>query len=187
MFNFLCFLIFAGGGLFQKEVSMFFPVVDGIVRKVDLEKRFIYVLLDKEGKMVQEIQIDTIESVYLIRGKVEKLKEYLLGGAIGSAAGASSVFWNRIVGSSGSGKNENGVKQQISLADLSLRVVGGTGAGLIVSYLLKRGEKEEAPFPVYDPSIEKKSSESGIDFSNKNNLKTMLTEGESFVHITLRI
>ena len=170
----------------QKTAITEIPVIDGIVHRIDFENRFLYIALDREGRIIQEINIDTIESVYLIQGRPEKLKNYLIGGTIGGTAGLSSVLWSKIIAKNGENGNGGGTEKQVSLTELALRAIGGTGAGLLVAHLWKEGEKDARPFPVYDPSIKQKNPSSSIDFGDKTNLKTKLIEKKSFVHVTLR-
>lgn len=174
----------------QPAQTFHLPVVDGIFQKADMENRMLFVALDKDGKIVQEINFSTIESVYLIQGKTEKLKEYLVGGTVGGAVGFSSLFLDKLVSlikdnknPSDTGDDKNGGRfNWIRVAAL---IGGGAGAGMLVQRL-KNGGEDVRDFPVYDPKIKQDNPNYSMNFSDIANLKTKLTEKESFVHITLR-
>lgn len=169
----------------QTESStIMLPVVDGVFHHVDLENKMLYVALDKNGEIVQEISFILIESVYLIQGNSERLKEYLKDGSIGGIVGGfSSMFWKDISNKifRKNGKNQNGEAKnsdRVNLASVAWGVGGGLGAGLLVNYLQNKGEENIRSFPVYNPRT--------MNFNDISNLKTKLTEKKSFIHVTLK-
>lgn len=173
----------AGG---QEKKYIYIPVVDGIFHHVDMENRMIYVAIDKEGKIIREIPLVLVESVYLIQGRPERLKEFLVGGAIGGTAGLSAPFLVRLVRKSLS-KDQNQKEIRLSFAGIILATGGGIGAGFLANYFKNKGEDDATYFPVYDPSIKQKNPNSSIDFGDRNNIKNKLIEKESFVHLTLKM
>ncbi|MBI2676761.1 MAG: hypothetical protein HYX21_02315 [Candidatus Yanofskybacteria bacterium] len=173
----------------QEPVAMTIKIVDGFFHHLDLEKKLMYVAIDKDGKVLQSINLRQIESVYLIQGRPEKLKGLLTGGSIGAVIGFSSLFWRDVVGLNKNDKttetaDKNG--NRINIADLAIRIGGGAGVGLLVGYFGRQGEDDIRPFPVYDPSIKQTNPHPSINFGDIGNLSKMLREKESFVHVTLK-
>ncbi|MBI2057665.1 MAG: hypothetical protein HYT63_01625 [Candidatus Yanofskybacteria bacterium] len=173
----------------QESTMITIKIVDGFFHHLDLEKKLMYVAVDKRGEILQSIGLGQIESVYLIQGKPEKLKGLLTGSSIGAVVGFSSLFWRDIAGLNKNDKTAETADKnsnRINLADLAIRIGGGAGVGLIIGYFKGQGEDDIRPFPVYDPSIKQTNPHPSINFSDIGNLSKMLREKESFVHVTLK-
>ena len=169
-----------------KPAVLTVKIVDGFFHHLDMEKKLMYVVVDKQGEILQSVSLGQIDSVYLIQGKPEKLRGLLAGGSIGAVVGFSSLFWKDLTGSDKSTKPENQNDDKLNIADLAIRIGGGAGVGLIVGYFKDRGEESVRPFPVYDLKIKQTNPNPSINFSDIGNLAKMLREGESFVHVTLK-
>jgi len=169
----------------QEPTATTIKIVDGFFHHLDLEKKQMLVAIDRQGKILQSINLGRIKSVYLIQGKPEKLKGLLTGGSIGAIVGFSSLFWKSLTDSN-KDATDNQKDNKLNIADLAIRIGGGAGVGLIIGYFRDRGEESIRPFPVYDPEIRQTNPHPSIDFGNIENLAKMLREKESFVHVTLK-
>ena len=169
----------------QEPTATTIKIVDGFFHHLDLEKKQMLVAIDKQGKILQSINLGRIKSVYLIQGKPEKLKGLLAGGSIGAIVGFSSLFWKSLTDPN-KDATDNQKDNKLNITDLAIRIGGGAGVGLIIGYFRDRGEESIRPFPVYDPEIRQTNPHPSIDFGNIENLAKMLREKESFVHVTLK-
>ncbi len=164
-------------------------IVDGVFHHLDLKNSTMYIAIDKQGKILQKVQLGRLESVYLIQGRQEKLKSLLTGGSVGAAVGLSSIFWGNLIGLVKDSKDNNSSDQnsdKFNATNLIVRVAGGAGVGLLVGYLKDQGDDDVRTFPVYDPKIKQTNPSPSINFNSLDNLGRMLREKESFVHVTLK-
>ena len=115
-----------------KPAALTVKIVDGFFHHLDMEKKLMYVVVDKQGEILQSVSLGQIDSVYLIQGKPEKLRGLLAGGSIGAVVGFSSLFWKDLTGSDKSTKPENQNDDKLNIADLAIRIGGGAGVGLSV-------------------------------------------------------
>lgn len=119
------------------------PVVVGLFERADRNNGRLYVALDKERRQLEEVEIGKIRAVFLLQGNRKRLLNYLVGGgASGGTLGLAGLFIvdKALVNKTPTSPDRN---------DIIWWSSAGASAGLLVGFLLGRGEEDVRAWPVY--------------------------------------